>query len=331
MGGIMKKNRYFALMICFVFIFFVVGAMSVNAADKVITLKGITPWQADYDLCKAFFNFQELVHKKSKGKLQVTYLGGPEVAPPFEQVEALRNGVVDVILAAAAYYRPQVPEAECIMLTKLPPSKLRTSGFYDKMREYHLKRANVIYLANTAGVNKFRLYSNTYIDKPDLSGIKFRVSPVYVPLVEGLKGTPIMMKPAEVYTALERGVVDGYGWTYLGIMDFGWQEVTKYVIDHPFYALDGSILINADVYNKLPKDMQNMLEEIGVELEVMTEKFIGERMASEDQRLKDAGLKFIKFSDQDGKKFVQTAYDEGWKVFYKKFPEIGPQLRKLGE
>lgn len=327
----MKTKKFFTIMLCFVVICFAFGSRDVIGADKTIMLKGITPWQADYDLCKAFFNFQELVHKKSGGKLQITYLGGPEVAPPFEQIEALRNGVVDVILGAAAYYRPQVPEAECIMLTKLPPSKLRTSGFYDRMREYHLKKANVIYLANTAGVNKFRLYSNVKIEKPVLSGIKFRVSPVYVPLVEGLKGTPIMMKPAEVYTALERGVVDGYGWTYLGIMDFGWQEVTKYVIDHPFYALDGSILINADVYNKLPKDMQNMLEEIGIELEVMTEKFIGERMATEDKKLKDAGLQFIKFSEKDGEKYVQTAYDEGWKVFYKKFPKVGPELRKLGE
>ena len=42
--------------------------------------------------------------------------------------------------------------------------------------------------------------------------------------------------PGEVYTALERGVVDGYGWPILGIFDLGWQEKTKYRVDPGFYA-----------------------------------------------------------------------------------------------
>ncbi len=41
--------------------------------------------------------------------------------------------------------------------------------------------------------------------------------------------------PGEVYTALERGVVDGYGWPITGIFDLGWHEKTKYRVDPGFY------------------------------------------------------------------------------------------------
>ncbi|MDD5204960.1 MAG: TRAP transporter substrate-binding protein DctP, partial [Desulfobacterales bacterium] len=299
-----------------------------NAAP--IELKGITPWVASYDLCKAFFIFQEMVNTRSKGELKVTYLGGEEVVPPNDQFDALRNGVVDVLLGAAAYYRGQLPEAGAVQLTKLRPTELRKSGFYDEMRKLHQEKGKVIYLANTAGGNKFRLYSTVPLQKPDLTGLRFRVSPVYVTVIKALNGTPISMSPGDVYTGLERGVVQGYGWTYNGIMDYGWHEKTKYVLDHPFYSLDGALLINQNVWEKLPPHLQKLLNEIGVELEAEVEKFISGKMAQEDQKLKDAKLQFIKFSPSDSARFLNVAYDEGWKDYMKQFPDIGEKLRKLG-
>lgn len=285
-------------------------------ADPVV-LRGITPWQADYDLSKAFFVFQELVHERLKGKVEIKYLGGPEVQQPNDQFEALRNGVVDIILGAAAYYRADVPAAAAVQFTSKPPSVLRTSGYYDIMRKLHAERG-VVYLANTAGGNKFRMYMLKEITKPDFSGMKLRVSPVYLPLVRALGGTPISIAPGEVYTALERGAIDGYGWTYTGIGVFGWQEKTKFVIDHPFYSLDGAILMNQAVYDKLPADVKKTLDEIGIETEKRVEKLIAASLAREDEVLKKGGIKFIRFSDADAATYLKTANEAGWKDFVDK-------------
>ena len=40
------------------------------------------------------------------------------------------------------------------------------------------------------------------------------------------------------YTALERGVVDGYGWPVTGIFDLGWEKVTKFRMEPPFYRVE---------------------------------------------------------------------------------------------
>ena len=297
-------------------------AASGQAAAQDIVLRGITPWNADYDLSQSFFQFQELVEERLGDSVTVEHLGGPEIAAPNDQFEALRNGVVDVILGAAAYYRAEVPGAAAVQFTSLAPHELRESGYFDVMREIHAEQGGVVYLANTSGGNKFRMYLVDPIEAPDFSGMKLRVSPVYLPLVEALGGTAVSMAPGEVYTALERGAIDGYGWTYTGIDTFGWEGETGAIIDHPFYSLDGAILINQDVWDSLPADVQTEMEKIGAELEVRIESFMAERMMQEDEKLAEYGIEFVQFSEEDAAKFVDTAYEAGWADFLQRNPDL---------
>ena len=64
------------------------------------------------------------------------------------------------------------------------------------------------------------------------------------------------MAPGEVFTGLERGVVDGYGWPLLGIFDFGWQEKTKYRLEPGFYAIELGIQVVKldDAQAKVPEE-----------------------------------------------------------------------------
>lgn len=308
-----------------------------TAAAEPIVLKGVTPWQADYDLSQAFFIFKELVDERLGGKLEIQYLGGPEVQQPNDQFDALRNGVVDVILGAAAYYRAEVPMAAAVQFSRKPPSELRKSGYFEIMKEIHAEK-DVVYLANTAGANKFRMYLLNKVEKPDFSGLAIRVSPVYLPMVQALGGTPATIAPGEVYTALERGTIQGYGWTYTGIGTFGWDEKTKYVIDHPFYSLDGALLVNKAAYDALPDDVKQALDEIAVELEKRVEEFFAGKFETEDAELREKGIEFLRFSDDDAAKFLDTAYKAGWDDFLAKNkqvldqnPALVEQLRQTGE
>jgi TRAP-type C4-dicarboxylate transport system substrate-binding protein len=312
-------------------------AFASPASAEPIVLRAITPWQADYDLSKAFFIFSDLVNERMKGKLEIKYLGGPEVAQPNDQFEALRNGIVDISLGVAAYYRAEVPAAAAMQFTKRRPSELRTSGYLELMQKLH-EPSGVFYLANASGINGFRMYlTEATLDKPNFAGLQLRVSPVYLPLVSALGGTPVTIAPGEVYTALERGAIDGYGWTYTGIELFGWHEKTKAVIDHPFYALDQAILVNKAVYDGLPEDIKKELTEVAIEAEKKIEAFMSEQLKAEDEKLKGMGLKFIKFSDEDAKKYVETAYEAGWadfreknKAIFEKDPELEKQLKATG-
>lgn len=303
-----------------------------TARADVIELKGMTPWTKDYASSQPFFMFQEMIEERLKGRLTLKYLGGPEVVPAFEQFEALRNGVADVVLGAAAYYTAQVPEASAMLLARKSPQEMRETGYYDLMRKIHREKGGVIYLSNLTGVPNvgFRLYVNKNIEQPDLTGMKIRVSPVYVPLVNGLGGTPVNMPTTEIYTAIERGVVDGFGSTYVGIMDFALHEVTKYVINVPFYSKDNALLMNAEVWDGLPEDIRAELEQIAMDVENEMTKFVEKKVADEDRLLKEAGLEFIEFDEEQTKTYLDAAYDTRWADLKEKSPEYADDLQKLG-
>ena len=307
-------------------------------AQQQVTLRGITPWTADYDLSKGFLTFQQIVNEKLKGKVTVNYVGGPEVVAPNQQFQALKNGVVDVLLGAAAYYRTEVPMAWAVQFVEKTPPELRKSGWFDVMQKIHLDQGGVVYLANTAaGGGAFRIYMAKKVDRPDFKGLKIRVSPVYTPLVTALGGAPISMAPGEIFTGLERKVVDGFGWTYTGIDTMGLHEVSKYVIDHAFYSLDTVILVNKGVWDKLSPDVRKGLVEVAEETERRHAAYMQASLKKEDEKLKKLGIEFIKFSPADAERYVRTAYDAGWKDFAEKNaatikanPGVLEKLQQLG-
>lgn len=307
------------------------AATAANAEPRV--LRAISPWAPAYYWTEPLLEFERRVNTQLGDKVKVEFIGHADIVPTFEQFEALHNGVVDVILGASSYYTGQVPEATAVLYTQLQPSELRENGFFEHMQKVHREKANVVYLANVGGgVGKaFRMYLNKKIDKPDFTGLKIRVSPVYVELVKALGGTPVVMNPGEIYTALERGVVDGFGWSYGGISDFGWQEVTKYAIDHGFYSANTAILFNGEVWDSLDAETQTALAEIGREVELWAQDYMDAQNEADNELLKAAGVEFITFSDSERQAYIETAYDAAWAAFIAEHPETGPQLRDLAE
>ena len=307
---------------------------SASAQGQPIVLKGIVPYHPQNYLAQPLFIFQKMLDEKSKGQIKIQFIGGEEVVKALEQFDAIRNGVADISLAVASYYTGTVPEALAVQYNqKLLPSEMRKNGFYDLMRKIHLEKGNVIYLANASGTpgRAFRLYSKKKIDKADLTGMKIRVSPVYTALVQALGGTPVSMPPADVYSALERGVVDGYGWTYAGIMDYSFQEVAKYAIDPPFYSLNSAILMNRAAYEKLPPAAKATLEDVAKEFETVVANYYAGYIKEEDAKLKSKGIEVVTLPPAEAAKYLDAAYKGGWADFIAKNPVNGPKLKSLTE
>src|SRR5258708_20658373 len=101
-----------------------------------------------------------------------------------------------------------------------------------------------IFLARHAAENPFPLCLTKPISSPDLTGLKIRITPVYRDFFQALGATVVQTAPGEVYTALERGVVDGYGWPITRIFGLGWAAKTTYLVDPAVLPPQVSILLN---------------------------------------------------------------------------------------
>ena len=140
-----------------------------------------------------------------------------------------------------------------------------------------------------------------------------------------------MIPAAETAIALERGVVDGLGYTYGGLADRGLAEYLKYVIDHPFYTQNSAILFNMKAWKSLPDDLKDKIESIMKDYQVEYVRYTDGYKKSQDDLFKSKGLQFIKFSPEEGKKLVDAAYAGGWKEFLKKNPKTGPEIKAVAE
>ena len=214
--------------------------------------------------------------------------------PPFEVGNAVRTKVVDIANVTGAFYTNLMPEADGFKLIGKPMSEQRKNGTWAFINELHNQKLNSHYLARQFHNVPFHIYLNKKIDKLDFTGLKIRVTPVYKDIVEAIGGTTVTTAPGEVYTALERGVVDGYGWPVTGIFDLGWEKVTKFRMEPAFYSVEVNVLVNLDAWKGLTDAQKKVLSDAALWLEGLDSENVALIKAERDRQA-EAGIQPIDF------------------------------------
>jgi TRAP-type C4-dicarboxylate transport system substrate-binding protein len=268
------------------------------------------------------------VNADGKGVVKINYIGGPRAMPPFEVGNAVRTKVVDIANVTGAFYTNLMPEADGFKLISRPMSEQRRNGSWEFINTLHNQKLNSQYLARQFHNVPFHIYLNKKPDKLDFTGLKIRVTPVYKDIVEALGGTAITTAPGEVYTALERGVVDGYGWPVSGIFDLGWDKVTKFRLEPAFYSVEVNVLVNLDTWKGLTDAQRKVLNDAALWLEGLDAENTAAIAAERDKQAK-AGIQPIDFGPDESKKFIEKANEVAWQSVIKRAPESGAKLRAL--
>ena len=300
-----------------------------SSLAQEVTLRGVTAFAEKTTYSRGFEKFIERVNAEGKGLVQINYIGGPKAMPPFEVGNALKTGVIDIANTTGAFTTNVMPEGDAWKLTERPMSELRKNGGYDYMAKLYAEKMNAIFLARLVDDNPFHLYLNKSISTPDLTGLKLRITPVYRDFFQALGATVVQTPPGEVYTSLERGVVDGYGWPITGIFDLGWHEKTKFRVDPGFYTAEVSVLINKTVWDKLSDAQKAVLRKAAERGEAEAAADFGAENAKDIKRQADAGIQTIKFDAAAAASYRAKAYQAGWDGVIKQSPEHGPKIKSF--
>jgi TRAP-type C4-dicarboxylate transport system substrate-binding protein len=306
----------------------VLAAAPLAAQGQETTLRVVSGFAENTQYVKNLMPVIQALNAEGKGRLQLNFIGGPKAMPPFEVGNAVRTGVVDIALTTGAFYTNIMPEADALKLTQVSAQELRKNGGYELINKIWNEKANMQYLGRVIDYTPFHLYLTKKIDKPDLSGLKIRITPVYRDFFQALGATVMQTAPGEVYTALERGVVDGYGWPINGIFDFNWHEKTKFRVDPGFYNAEVSLIMNLDKWKALNSGQRELLMKHVIALESANDSW---KKVNEDdiRKQKEAGILVITFDPATAKQYYAKAYDIAWENAIKASPQYGPQMRKL--
>ncbi len=298
------------------------------------TLKAVSAWPKSVYEVQNYLKLIEIIQDKVEqdypGELKIQYIGGPEVFPNREQVEAARNGLVDMVFTTVGYYVSALPVVDGLNLTRLKPWEEREQGVNAFLETLHQEAVNCFYLGRMGSGLPFSLYLNEPITQvADLEGMKIRCSPSHIAFLKRINARPQVIPPPDVYTALERGVVDGFIWPAGLITDWGWHEVVDSMVRPPFYEAINVVLVNQDTWQKLPQHLQDLIIEAEIEAEEYTLQRAREQIKKENQILKQAGLSFIALPDEEAEALKTAAYDALWKQVIEKAPENGPKLKSM--
>ena len=202
-------------------------------------------------------------------------------------------------------------------------------GYFDYLNARY-EEQNQVYLGRFLGPNPFYFWSNEKVESlNDYKGLRFRSNPTYHEILQALDVSPVEVVPGEVYTSLERKMVDGFGFPLLGPHESGWTEVTKYIVDEPFLNQNGTILINKDSFGSLPSDIQEKMLEITAKFEHDMIAHFNAENEETWKAIEAAGVERIKLNEEDSKKFQEVVNQVYWDMFEVEVPDQVEQLKEM--
>lgn len=290
---------------------------STRAVAEEVALRAIASLPTTNDFTKRFLAYINKVNEAGKNIVRINFVGGPEAIPPQQQDTALRNGVFDVQGGPASYYLGTVPEASALKGANVSPAEIRKNGAFAQLEKIWKRRLNVKLVGWTGGGVQFYIYLKsepklTDQQVVDLRGIRLRSVPTYRAWFERLGATAVTMEASDIFTGLERGVVDGLGWPAISFVDLGIQRFVKYRVGPPVWQNDAVIIVNQARWDALSPQAKDVLTQAAIDLENENQKVYAEQIRVEENALKQAGVILYDLPDAAAKKHVNLAHTLVW-------------------
>jgi TRAP-type C4-dicarboxylate transport system substrate-binding protein len=128
-----------------------VAALTVSlcgAAQAKETVRALSMFPEPVAYTQSFLQFVDKLNAAGEGVVQIEFVGGPEAIPTFDQAEALRTGVIDMVYGPGSFYGGLVPETDALVGSNVTPMEKRANGGIDLLNQIHQDKLNAYYLGH---------------------------------------------------------------------------------------------------------------------------------------------------------------------------------------
>ena len=230
--------------------------VSPSPPQSLITNWGLTPWL-------------EEVQKAAGGTVDIKSFAGSTLGNFNNILDRTLNGVVEISWGVLGPYSDQFPQTD---VASLP--FVADQGRASSIALWRLMSQGII-RDDWAKVKVLGLFNfppgGFHANQPirtldDFRGLKVAVVVRQLgELVELLGSAPVAMQPTEIYQAAQRGVVNGVAIAWPAFYPFKLHEVTKFHIDGSFGGTPSFVIMNKDIYERLPAKAKETFDKLGGE------------------------------------------------------------------
>jgi TRAP-type mannitol/chloroaromatic compound transport system substrate-binding protein len=262
----------------------VAAVTAVNApsvlAQKTFRWKMVTTWPPKLpvlqDGCE---RLAKRIEELSDGRLKIQVFAGGELVPPLESFEAVSSGTVEVGSGAAYYWAGKEAATQWFAAVPFGLNAQGMAAWFHggdglKLWEETYAPFNLIPRpGGSTGVQMGGWFNKKIESIDDYKGIKMRIPGLGGKVVSKAGGTVVLLPGGEIFTSLERGVIDATEWVGpLHDLRMGFYQAAKFYY-YPGWHEPGTYLeyfFNKAAYESLPKDLQHIVDGVCMENELWT-------------------------------------------------------------
>jgi TRAP-type transport system periplasmic protein len=275
---------------------FVVAVGPVDAQAKTVIKIGSSP-PAEHPENVGAFKIKELAEAKAGDKIEVQVFPNRQLGDQRTMVENMRAGLLDVTWVTVGFFGSYEPilniiESGYLFQDEDHALKVFNGPLGDQIRERVEKHQVKLLGFFLAGVRQMTNNARPVNTPDDLKGLKIRVpqSKYHLKSLQLMGANAVSMSFAELYTALQQGVVDGQENPLAIIHDTHLYEVQKHLSLTDHLLLVHMVMYSEKIWNKLPADIQAVMREAVKGAEPVQWKAQVDKDASLLATLKEKGM-----------------------------------------
>ena len=242
----------------------------VQQPGQKISWKLVTAWPKNFPgLGSAPEELARRVEMMSGGRFRIRVYGAGELVPALEVFDAVSQGTAEAGHSSAYYWKGKIPAAQ--FFTTVPfgftaqeiNSWMHYGGGLELFREVYAPFDLVPMVGGNTGVQMAGWFNREIRSLEDIRGIRMRIPGLAGEVFNRLGGVAVTLPAAEIYTAMQTGVIDATEWVGpYNDLALGLHEVARYCY-YPGWHEPGAALelvVNKQAYESLPEDLRAILE-----------------------------------------------------------------------
>jgi len=295
-----------------------------KAVTKTYDWKMVTTWPPNLPVLQTGAErFAKRVEEATGGRIKIKVFAGGELVPPLGVFDAVSDGTVECGSGAAYYWAGKTPAAQWFTTV---PFGLNAQGinawFYsggglELWEEVYAPFNLVPRPQGNTGVQMggwFRKEMNTIAD---YNGLKMRIPGLGGKVIAKAGGTVVLLPGGEIFTSLERGVIDATEWVGpMHDLRMGFYKAAKYYY-YPGWHEPGTcleVIFNKQAYDALPRDLQITLDAVAAETNMWSlSEFEAGNGAALQQLISQHNVNLVRFPEpllEDLRKLAAQTLEE---------------------
>ncbi len=242
----------------------------VSNGGQTYEWKMVTTWPPNFPIIgEACTKLAELIQNLSNSRIKIRVYGGGELVPALEAFDAVKNGVAEIGSGSPYYWAGKIPAAQFFSTVPFGMNAQQMNAWilvgegYQLWKEVYRPHNLIPFPGGNTGVQMGGWFNKPIESVSDLKSLKMRIPGIGGKVLEKAGGTPVLLAGGELYTGLERGIIDATEW--LGPFHdqtMGFQDIAAYYYA-PGWHEPGTLLeffVNKEVFDQLPSDLQQIVE-----------------------------------------------------------------------